>query len=258
MIISHRHKYLFVEVPHTASSAVSRELTEHYAGESTLYKHANYSEFRRIASRSEKRYFVFAGVRNPLDTAITEYSKLKSNHWGDYTDPKRYAVNDGWIPESHLEKFRFIRDNEADFAAFFRRFYDEVYHQWVMTAHHRYDFVMRFERIQEDFGRVLEKLGLQQLRPLPVVNESKRSGAVADYYKPELRAQAVRVFGPFMRKWEYEFPDDWGDPQTPLVSRLRFGVSEALVNALARFARLSPYDPFVQRCKQLARRVGAA
>ena len=60
MIISHVHRYLFVELPHTGSSAVSRELREHYAGTQILYKHARYAEFLRSCSAEERDYFVFS------------------------------------------------------------------------------------------------------------------------------------------------------------------------------------------------------
>ena len=70
MIISHKYKYLFVELPLTASTAVSKELRENYDGESILYKHATYHEFLKIASPEEKKYFVFSGMCNPLDMEL--------------------------------------------------------------------------------------------------------------------------------------------------------------------------------------------
>lgn len=37
MIISHEHKYLFIEIPLTASWAVRKELCEFYGGEAILH-----------------------------------------------------------------------------------------------------------------------------------------------------------------------------------------------------------------------------
>ena len=59
MIISHRHRYVFVELPRTGSSAVRRELRELYDGVPILHKHSTYDEFRRQASEDERGYFVF-------------------------------------------------------------------------------------------------------------------------------------------------------------------------------------------------------
>lgn len=36
MVISHKYKHLFIEVPSTASTAISAELREHYGGELIL------------------------------------------------------------------------------------------------------------------------------------------------------------------------------------------------------------------------------
>src|SRR5262245_27774439 len=80
MVISHKHRYLFVEIPNTGSTAISAELRRHYDGEPVLHKHATYGEFLRLASRDQRTYFVFGTVRNPLDLAVTEYFKLKTNH----------------------------------------------------------------------------------------------------------------------------------------------------------------------------------
>jgi hypothetical protein len=65
MIISHRHRYVFVEVPRTGSTAVSAELRENYDGHEILRKHASYRDFLRVASEEERGYFTFSAVRNP-------------------------------------------------------------------------------------------------------------------------------------------------------------------------------------------------
>jgi len=50
MIVSHRHRYLFIEIPLTGSWAIHRELREHYGGSPILHKHASYPEYRRTLS----------------------------------------------------------------------------------------------------------------------------------------------------------------------------------------------------------------
>ena len=55
MIISHKYKYLFIETPHTGSTAISNELQENYDGQRILHKHAYYFEFARQASEEERK-----------------------------------------------------------------------------------------------------------------------------------------------------------------------------------------------------------
>ncbi|NJN96773.1 MAG: hypothetical protein HC875_23015 [Anaerolineales bacterium] len=72
-------------------------------------------------------------------------------------------------------------------------------------------------------SEALKRLGLEQKRPLPLVNPTKnREGSYLSYYPPTLQAEAKRVFGPFMRKWGYQFPSEWGDASFPWSSQLGF------------------------------------
>ena len=71
MIISHKYKFLFIGLPFSASSAISKELYTKYEGEPYLRKHSLYHEFIKIATIVEKKYFVFAVLRNPMEIVVT-------------------------------------------------------------------------------------------------------------------------------------------------------------------------------------------
>jgi hypothetical protein len=214
MIISHKYRYLFVELPHTASTAMCEELCD---------KYAHYYEFLNAASAEEKAFFVFSGIRNPLDETVSVYFKLKGDHKGAYTNPKYWRSNGGYVSRKDLRRFRFIQRNDADFPTFFRTFYRIPYDNWSRLAHHRFDFVIRFENIQDDFAKVLRLLGIAQVRPLPVVNRTtgKRDDFLA-YYTPEIVHQARWVFGPFLDRWGYRLPPEWGDQPIPWSSQVLF------------------------------------
>jgi hypothetical protein len=101
MIISHIHKYLFVELPRTGSTAISRELLQNYQGVKILRKHATYFDFLKRKARREK-YFVFSGIRNPLDDAVSATSS-KTDHRNQYTDPvKRKEQSSPIARENHV------------------------------------------------------------------------------------------------------------------------------------------------------------
>ncbi|NJN96772.1 MAG: hypothetical protein HC875_23010 [Anaerolineales bacterium] len=89
MIISHTHRYVFVQLPHAGSTAIGTELVENYEGVTILHKHAHYLEFLRIASADEKKYFVFSSIRNPLDEAVSIYTHFKTNPYQIFTNPKK-------------------------------------------------------------------------------------------------------------------------------------------------------------------------
>lgn len=211
MIISHTHRYLFVELPRTGSTAVRRELRDHYDGEPILHKHATYEEFAANASEDELRYFVFSTIRNPLDDAVSRYFKFRTDHKGRYTDasrrPKHKPLINRILDES---AFRFVGRGRSDFGSFLRRYYPLPFDTWASLSHDRFDFVMRFERLSDDFAEVLRRLGIEPARPLPVANQTgQRERDFSTYYDEAARRHARRVFGPYMRRWGYEFPASW-------------------------------------------------
>lgn len=234
MIISNEHRYVFVELPRTGSTATRDELISQYGGRKILNKHSTYWDFLRVADEDEKRYFVFSGIRNPLDDAVSHYFKLKTDHHGRFTDPvrRKYRLGNrgaeiyrrtgkspqGTTPRRRTlaeygenRKYDYIRRHRADFARFIRRYRWLPYDNWSRLSHERLDHVIRFEHIQDDFARALELIGLEQKRPLPVVNKTQaKDDDYLQYYTPDIIPRVRFVFGPYMRKWGYELPPEWG------------------------------------------------
>jgi hypothetical protein len=214
VVISHRHKYLFVQLPQTACTTVQNELIELYDGEKILFKHALYSDFLKQASAAEKEYFVFSSLRNPLDIVVSKYFKYKTDHVGAYSSPRKKQF--GFLHKHLLRvwdrnRYQFIRDDNADFGAFFDRFYRLPYSSWAILDHHRFDYLIRYESLQEDFATMLDKVGIEPKRPLPARNVTgeKKKDFWSYYDTPELRRKAMTLFGRYMHEFEYAFPEDW-------------------------------------------------
>jgi hypothetical protein len=222
VIISHEHKYLFVELPHTASTAISQELRTHYGGSQLLHKHATYAHFLRVASDSERAYFVFSGMRHPMDVAVTVYLRLHSaSHRGQPAKGTgRTRLARRWISSRQ----RFLTwSARSDFASHFLRSYWLPYCDWSSLAHNSFDFVIRYESLQEDFARVLSLLGLEQRRPLPLANPTPgKERAYEAYYTPEIHARACWVFGPHMVDWGYDPPAGLGCAAVSRLSQLAY------------------------------------
>lgn len=222
MIISPIHKYVFVELPHTASTSIAKELLEHYDGHKRLAKHSPYNKFLSSANAEEKEYFVFSCIRNPLDVVITEYFRLKTNHKEAFTKPKKWKRNGGWVPNYQLRQFKFIQDNNADFATFFKRYYRVPYDSWSCLNHKQFDFVVRFENLQDDFSKLLYLLGIELKRDLPLSNKTGGKKDYLSYYTPDIQDQAKRVFSPFMKEWGYDFPPEWGNSSISQLRQVEF------------------------------------
>ena len=92
MIISHRYKFLFIGLPFSASSAITKELHANYEGKPYLRKHSLYHEFIKVATPQEKDYFVFAVLRNPMEISVTVYEKMKANAKGNFTNSNLFKA----------------------------------------------------------------------------------------------------------------------------------------------------------------------
>lgn len=225
MIISHKNKYVFVELPRTGTTAVSRELCQLYGGERILRKHATYNDFLKAASPEETKYFAFTCIRNPLDDAVSHYYKLKTNHGERYTKVIKPSARRRLAERLDALMFRYIHRKDADFTDFFKRVYIFPYNNWVSMNRDQYDYVMRFENLSEDFSKAIQLIGLELKRPLPPRNvTSSRSRDFTTYYTEDLIPRAKRVFGPFMKEWGYEFPQEWGNDPIPWWNQMEFQV----------------------------------
>ena len=242
MIISHEHRYVYVEVPRTGSSAIRKELREMYGGEPILRKHATYRDFLRTATEDEKTYFVFSGIRNPLDVAVTRYTHLKGNVKDHFTDPWHVTVRNSLASKIERRIYAWIQRTDATFEQFLKRWYVVPYDTWTSLDHDRIDMVLRFEHLPEDFEAALRRIGLEPLRPLPVVNKTPgRERDFVNYYTPEAIKRASWVFGPYMDEWGYAFPEEWGKVHAPAWSRVLMRIARFYRGIYWKYFRFADY-----------------
>tara|TARA_B100001142_G_scaffold329115_1_gene391295 strand:+ start:9365 stop:10147 length:783 start_codon:yes stop_codon:yes gene_type:complete len=223
MIISHKYKYLFIGLPFSASSAISQELYIKYDGKPYLGKHSIYHEFVKLATKEEKKYFVFAVLRNPMEIAVTVYEKMRLNYKGNFTNKKLLKENGGYITNKQIERFNFIRNNNATFQEYFIKYHTRPYDNLSSITLDNCDFVIRHENIEKDYITALNRVGIHSPRPLPFANTTKgKNKNLSEYYTDEIKKRAINVFGPFMKKYEYSFPSEWGKIALPYSSILKF------------------------------------
>lgn len=208
MIVSDKYKYVFLETPRTGSTAIAQELCELYDGRRMVRKHANYYEFLKFATETQKEYFVFAGVRHPFDSVVSKFTKLKNNHKGKYTDSAFLKKNGGWITPAELKRFAFVQTH--GFGDYVKRFYKTPFINTLSIHHSFCDFIIKFESLNDDFETVLIKLGIKPVRPLPVVNPTVKSqSSFLDSFNTSIQKKSVDTFGPYMKEFHYNLPAEW-------------------------------------------------
>ena len=95
MIISHKHKYLFIEVPRTGTTTISDILCRHYDGERILRKHSSYWNFLVKMKPEWKEYIVFSSIRNPMDSVVSLYFKLRNSQKNPFRDAPTLGLTVG-------------------------------------------------------------------------------------------------------------------------------------------------------------------
>ena len=225
MIVSHKYKYVFIQLPRSGSTAIGKELRLNYDGIKTLRKHSTYHDFLKVATQEERDYLVFSCIRNPLDSAVSAYFKYVTDHRHRFSDPKRIKWNTGLVSKLDNLVYRFLQRTNADFEKYFMTFYRVPYNNWASLSHRQFDAVIHFEHLAEDFEKVIQMLGIDLVRPLPVVNKTnRRDRGYLDYYTPRTIKHAKYVFGPFMKEWGYSFPAEWGDASISRWERFQFNL----------------------------------
>lgn len=132
--------------------------------------------------------------------------RYKTNHDGRYTNPAKWKRNGGSVSNYSLKLYNFVHHNKADFPSFLKKFYRKPYDNWSNLDHKKFDFIIRFENLKDDFSKAPELLAIKQMRPLPMMNETaERENDFWTYYHPELHDYVRKIFAPFMREWNYEF-----------------------------------------------------
>lgn len=208
MIISHKYKYIFIQLEQTGSSSMAKELCKYYDGVPILWKHARYSDFLKLASEDERKYYSFSGVRNPLDSVVSLYFRHK------FDPANRFKNLDNNSSKLNIKMFNFIK-NDCDFAIFLKKFYyKSIYHNWKSRDFKKLNYVYKYENIQNDFSIILTKLNIKQIRPLP--NKSRAINREKDfkvYYPDEIQGMAKIIFSYQMKKFNYLFPKYWAEPK---------------------------------------------
>lgn len=228
MIISHKHRYLFLELPHTGTRAINRELIENYAGERILSHHSNLYDFRRRASAAELSYFVFSALRNPLDLTVSQFFKYKKRNDSESLPGRRKKarrIHELVFDQRRKRQIELLSNPDVTFSKYFREFYKMPYDNWASVCHQHCQYIVRFESIQEDFSAVMEMLNIPQVRPLPKKGKTVgRRGHFSEFYSEDTRQHAVNIFGPFMEHWNYVLPSDWAHLSISDRSRAEFAV----------------------------------
>jgi hypothetical protein len=215
MIISRKHKYIFIGIPFSGSTAISRELCLLYDGEPILTKHANI-QMLFGSGIDLSLYRVAAVLRNPVDFMKTYYYKLKNPPAGYYVDPAYNIENGGHIRKHDRERYAAVQTRNLSFSQFIDRYYLLPYDTFFSLNKPYLDYVIRFSELNSSFREFLGQCGIEPVRDLPVLN---KSGAKAS---GDSREDAIPLsFRPFIYQYKDLLQVDIERPSLPYYQLYR-------------------------------------
>ena len=186
MPIYHSHKCIFIHIPKSAGSSIH----------STFSQTASDHEMLKI-NHKNKDYFKFTFVRNPFDRFVSTYFYFKDygrDNFGDMLTG--YIVN----RFSSFEDFtkNFINIPSKLFA------YPHFNEQVCWTSNMDFDFIGRFENVEEDFKTICKKIE-KPYRRMPHHKRSRNRKHYTEYYNDETRQIIENKYAKDLDHFGYKF-----------------------------------------------------
>jgi len=219
MLISYKHKFIFIHIFKTAGTSISARLAPHSRFiDSLVYGHWSTRKFfialnilfnrkstefltgfnphatameakTKLAANIYDVFFKFAFVRNPWDLHVSLYfylCKNKKHPLSKTVRAKNFAEFIEWYigtdPKSQLD---FVSDPFGGIIV---------------------DFIGKFENVSNDYDYIKTKLGLNS-PPLPMINvsDNRSTSDYRSYYNDKTYELVARYFKKDIEKFNYKF-----------------------------------------------------
>lgn len=207
MIISHRHRFVFVAVPKTGTHSVREALRVHLGPEDMEqarlfiekkfpipelaaigHGHLSFEQVRPfLGEEAFQNYFKFAFVRNPFDRFVS-YCAFATSRTGAFQQDPRGVMRHFLFtapPHGHMvfqPQHSFLTAPDGQVQA---------------------NYIGRVEEMQASFDAICDRIGIPSTR-LSKVNSSRR-GRYRDYYDQQLIKGVERIYARDLELFGYEF-----------------------------------------------------
>jgi hypothetical protein len=169
MLISHKHKFVFISIPKTGSTSVRNSLSQYgdvFSSSDTkspLYLHIKAKDLKKYFIENKwnwNEYYKFAFVRNPWDSIISQYYyKLNfiNREKLDLPYNKNFMINCKLLKRKCKNFHEAVQLNLLTF---------ENQVSWTIDDEGKnlINFIGRFENINQDFETICQQIGLPETK----------------------------------------------------------------------------------------------
>jgi hypothetical protein len=225
MIISHKHKFIFIHGPKTAGTAIADQL-QPVCGDSDivvqkrtsgLQKHDGSERIRDFVGDAVwQSYFKFTFERNPWDKIFSLYCmQMDPDHWlrdegGDWTRVRSDLRRRIYGHRTPSFRKWLLRKNRGLFHSPLPEYLGHLY---FIEGPLAVDFIGRFEELHQDFAKITDRLGLdirlgtsdRAVRRKTDPDFDPATPSYRKHYDEELREVVRRRYQREIEHFGYEF-----------------------------------------------------
>jgi len=181
MLISHKHKFIFIHIPKTAGTSISSALNPFCEESYPSIKHWSAVKIKeKFGSDIWNEYFKFTFIRNPYERLLSWYNMIDKNRWRPNANSFQSHV------KKNIHSFReFIMEDKQSIDI--NRFPQQRIAQLKKISENGrviVDFVGKYENLNEDFYYICKKLNIPQTI-LPHINKFDHDHYM-NYYTEEM------------------------------------------------------------------------
>ncbi len=236
MIVSHKHKFIFLKTKKTAGTAIEAALSELCGADDVITPYREESEgdrkglapqnyridhplkpqrslWRRLMRRPERYYHQTVGFYEHMPAAQVR-AYVGEEVWRGYYkfafDRNPWDRQVSWY--LYKTKSKTTRPSFETFMASRRRAYVDNHEIYMLDGRVdgelAVDFLGRYEHLEEDLNTALAAAGVKQKISVPKVNVTPNKDGSRDYrsyYSEELRALVANWYAPEIKLLSYEF-----------------------------------------------------
>tara|TARA_B100002019_G_scaffold287896_1_gene300602 strand:+ start:662 stop:1243 length:582 start_codon:yes stop_codon:yes gene_type:complete len=191
-MISHKHKFIFIEVPKTGTTTICYVLKKHFCGlQPSVYpdKHLPVDQYKKMFPKEMQTYFKFGFVRNPWSRVVSLFHR---NEGVQMRKRMTFVEFVDWIQlatDTSVKCNKFPKKNMLGF--------------FEINNKVNVDFIGKYENLQEDFNIICDKIGIQR-QELPHINKSEHKH-YTEYYDEETKKIVAKKFEKDIEYFGYKF-----------------------------------------------------
>ncbi len=232
MIVSHKHRFIFLKTKKTAGTAVEAALSLLCGPDDVITPYREESEqdrqglapqnyridhplkpkrslWRRVMRRPERYYHPSVGFYEHMPAALVR-AYVGEEVWQSYY--KFAFERNPWDRQVswylYKTKSKRVRPSFAQFMKSRRRAFVDNYSIYTIDGELAVNQLGTYERLQDNFNHAMEVIGIERPVTLPAVNVTPDKDEGRDYrsyYTPELRDLVAEWYAPEIKLIGYAF-----------------------------------------------------